>query len=152
MKALAKGDTSTVIKDEYTLKDKYEYKRDSLGNRIDSTLVGTDTIRTADPLSDKGPLLSIFTPSGGAAGAYSIIGTVEKSNRSRFLELVNKQEVQAFLPTDMEFRLDHKPIKNTTDNATSTTYAVYAIKNVREHLQLLWMESILPELQQIRIT
>ncbi len=128
LKALAKGDTSTVIKDEYTLKNRYDYNRDSLGNPTDSSLVGTDTIRTADPLSDKGPLLSIFTPSGGAAGAYSIIGTVEKSNRSRFIELVTKPEVQPFLPSDMEFRLDHKPIKNTKDNTTSTTYAVYAIK------------------------
>ncbi|MBK9721617.1 MAG: protein translocase subunit SecDF [Saprospiraceae bacterium] len=128
LKALEKGDTSSVAKDEYKLKDKIEYKRDSLGNVLDSSIVGTDTIRQQDTPLDRGPLLRIFTPASSAAGGYAILGTVEKANRKRFLELVNMPEVKPFLPIDLEFKIDAKPFKLPNEAQASTAYSVYAIK------------------------
>jgi SecD/SecF fusion protein len=128
LKALSKGDTSAVVKEEYTLKNRYEYKRDSLGNPIDSTLTGTDTIKNQDPMSDRGPLLSVFTPASSAAGGYAVIGTVEKSKRTRFLELVNMPELKSIFPADLEFRVDAKPQKSQDLKVVSNSYNVYAIK------------------------
>ncbi len=128
LKAIAKGDTSSVSKDEYTLKNKYDYKRDSLGNPVDSTLVGTDTIRNQDPMSEKGPLLSLFTPASAATGGYAVIGVVEKSKRARFMELVNMPELKSIFPADLEFRVDAKPQKTGDQKVQSNTYNVFAIK------------------------
>jgi len=126
LSALLKGDTSSVQPD-YTLVDRYDYTRDSLGNVIDSVLAGTDTVRT-DPLAEKGPLISIFSPTSPAAGQTAIIGSVEKSNRNRFLELVNKPEVQSTFPTDLEFRIEAKPYKLQGEQKPSNNYNVYAIR------------------------
>jgi SecD/SecF fusion protein len=127
LKAISKGDTSSVIKDDYVLKNKYTYTTDSVGTKIDSTLIGTDTIRNQDPMSEKGPLLSLFTPASSAAGGYAVIGVVEKSKRARFLELINMPELKNVFPADMEFRIESKPQKQA-DNKQSNTYNVYAIK------------------------
>jgi len=124
--ALDKGDTSDVAED-YTLVDRYDYTRDSLGNKTDSVKVGTDTIRK-DPLSEKGPLLSILAPTSPAAGYTAIIGSVEKSNRSRFLEMVNRPEVKSAFPSDLEFRIEAKPFKAQGETKPSNNYSVYAIK------------------------
>ncbi|MBV6472063.1 MAG: hypothetical protein JPMHGGIA_00315 [Saprospiraceae bacterium] len=126
LSAILKGDTTTAQQD-YTLVNRYDYSRDSLGNVLDSTLVGTDTVRT-DPLADKGPLISIFAPTSPAAGQTAIIGSVEKSNRGRFLELVNKPEVQSSFPTDLEFRIEAKPYKIQGEQKPSNKYNVYAIR------------------------
>ncbi len=128
LKALSRGDTSEVIQDDYNLVDRYSYNRDSLGNKLDSTLVGTDTVRTKDPLSDRGPLLSIFTPTSTASGASAVLGTVEKGNRTRFMELVSKPELKSVFPADLEFRLDAKPIKLREQTESSNTYSVYGIR------------------------
>lgn len=124
--ALDKGDTTTTGED-YKLVDRYEYNRDSLGNPIDSVKIGTDTIKS-DPLTDKGPLLNIFSPTSPAAGYTAIIGSVEKSNRTRFLELVNRPEVKAVFPSDLEFRIEAKPYKVQGETQPSNNYNVYAIK------------------------
>ncbi len=126
LKAIAAGDSSSTAQD-YTLVNRYDYKTDSLGNKIDSTLAGTDTIRK-DPLAEKGPLLSIFTPTSPAAGSYAIIGSVDKSNRTRFLEMVNKPEIKQIFPNDLEFRLEAKPVKLKAEAKASNSYNVYAIK------------------------
>lgn len=128
LKALAKGDTSSVVQEEYTLRNRYSYVTDSLGNKIDSTLLGVDTVRSQDPMSDKGPLLAIFTPAGSAAGGYPIIGAVDKSKRAKFLELVNMPELKPIFPADLEFRIDAKPQKLPDQKQASNSYNVYAIK------------------------
>lgn len=127
LSAMMSGDTTLVDSADYTLVNRYDYNRDSLGNPIDSTLVGTDTIRK-DPFAEKGPLLSIFSPTSPAAGSYAIIGSVEKSNRTRFLELVNKAEVKSAFPSDLEFRIEAKPYKLKDEDQPSNNYNVYAIR------------------------
>ncbi|MBK9108145.1 MAG: protein translocase subunit SecDF [Saprospiraceae bacterium] len=124
--AIDKGDTTSTQAD-YTLVDRYDYTRDSLGNPIDSVKIGTDTIKS-DPLTEKGPLLAVFSPTSPAAGYTAIIGSVEKSNRSRFIELVNRPEVKAVFPSDLEFRIEAKPYKLQGETKPSNNYNVYAIK------------------------
>lgn len=124
--ALDKGDTSNVDLD-YTLVDRYNYTTDSLGNKLDSVKAGVDTIRK-DPMAEKGPLLSIFSPTSPAAGYTAIIGSVEKSNRSRFLKLVNDPAVKSTFPSDLEFRVEAKPYKAQGESKPSNNYNVYAIK------------------------
>ncbi len=124
LKARASGDTSSATAGSSILKDVYEYKRDSLGNIIDSTKVGVDTL-DANAEGEKGPLFQIFNPIGQES---AVIGVVDKINRNKFLELVNLPEVRNQFPLDLEFRFEAKPNIDPATRKSLNNYNVYAIK------------------------
>lgn len=133
LKQLASGDTSSVEKKNFKLQNRYDYNRDSLGNVLDSTLAGVDTIPTnLDPMGDRGPLFAIFSPNGasqqGLSYAPAVMGVVEKQNKEKFLTMINRSEIKTLFPTDLEIRLAAKASKNSTTNETTNQYEVYAIK------------------------
>lgn len=130
LKSLESGDTSSVNKEEYTLKNRYEYTRDSLGNPVDSTLAGVDTIRNADPLADRGPLLSLLSLNGGSTASYSpsVLGVVEKGNKDKVLELLRKPELKSIFPSDLDFRLSAEPYSNYETKEVTNSYELYGIR------------------------
>lgn len=133
LKAINVGDSSDVTAPKFRYVNRYDFTLDSLGNTLDSTLVGVDTIPEAlDPLADKGPLYAIFSPNGASAQGLSyapaVMGVVEKPNRDKLVEMLNKPEIKALFPVDLEFRLSGKPAKNYQTNETTNQYEVYAIK------------------------
>lgn len=90
LKQLASGDTSSVEKKNFKLQNRYNYTRDSLGNILDSTLAGVDTIPdNLDPLGDRGPLFAIFSPNGasqqGLSYAPAVMGLWKNKTRRNFL-------------------------------------------------------------------
>ncbi|MFN8329838.1 MAG: hypothetical protein U0T81_01240 [Saprospiraceae bacterium] len=61
------GDSLAIEKPKFTTRPRVDYKRDSLGNILDSTITGTDTIPLeVDPMAEK-TLMSIFTMNGATA-------------------------------------------------------------------------------------
>lgn len=132
-KALSSGDTATVEKKKFRTQPRYDYKMDSLGNRMDSTLVGTDTIpESLDPLADKGPILSMITLNGatsqGATFDYAIMGTVDKSNKDKLLKMLNHDTIKGIFPNDVKFLASAKPFTDYTTKEVTNNYEIYAIK------------------------
>lgn len=155
LKAINVGDSSDVTAPKFRYVNRYDFTLDSLGNTLDSTLVGVDTIPEAlDPLADKGPLYAIFSPNGASAQGLSyapaVMGVVEKPNRDKLVEMLNKPEIKALFPVDLEFRLSGKPAKNYQTNETTNQYEVYAIKKDWVAMRLHWMVSELLELFSTR--
>ncbi|MEP7195334.1 MAG: protein translocase subunit SecDF [Saprospiraceae bacterium] len=133
LKALGKGDSSGIEKPKFRTQARYEYKRDSLGTKLDSTFAGTDTIpENIDPMSDKGPLLSILSLNGASSKGLSfspaVMGTVDKSNRERILAILNSDEVKNLFPNDIEFKLGAKPFKDYQTKEATNSYELYGIK------------------------
>lgn len=133
LKAIASGDTSAVDKPKFRTQPRYEFKRDSLGNKIDSTMVGTDSIpMDLDPMADKGPLFSIFTMNGasktGLSFSPAVMGTVDKSNREKIKQMLENPEIKNLFPNDLGFRLAAKPFKDYQSKLSTNNYEVYAIK------------------------
>ncbi len=133
LKAMASGDTTDVTAPKFKYVNRYDYTRDSLGNKLDSTLAGVDTIPdNLDATGDRGPLFQIFNPNGASAQGLSyapaVMGVVEKANRDKLMAMLTKPEVKSIFPADMNFRIAAKPSKNYTTNEITTQYEVYAIK------------------------
>ncbi|MEO6190925.1 MAG: protein translocase subunit SecDF [Saprospiraceae bacterium] len=133
LKSLASGDTSTIIKPKFKYQPRYEFKRDSLGTKLDSTIVGTDTIpMELDPMADKGPLLNILSMNGGSGKglefSQSVIGTFDKSNKERLLKMFDNPEIKGLFPNDLSFRVSAKPYKDYQSKETTNRYELYAIK------------------------
>ncbi len=134
LKAMMSGDTSAVVNTQkYTLQNRYEFKRDSLGNIIDSTLVGVDSIPTSkDPFADAGPLFKMLTPNGNSGQGWNftqcVIGTVDKSNKDRVLEMLNKAEIKSLFPNDLIFRAAQKPYQVKDAEEANSNLEIYALK------------------------
>ncbi|MBK9270004.1 MAG: protein translocase subunit SecDF [Saprospiraceae bacterium] len=133
LKAMSSGDTSEVSAPKFRLVNRYDYTRDSLGNVLDSTLAGVDSIpESLDPLADKGPLFALFSPNGASSQglnyAPAVMGVVEKPNRNKVMEMLTKPEIKSMFPADLEFRVAAKPSKNYETNETTNQYEIYAIK------------------------
>lgn len=133
LKAINSGDSLAVEKPKFTTRPRVDYKRDSLGKILDSTIIGTDTIPLeADPMAEKGPLMSIFTMNGATAQGlnfpHAVMGSVDKSNRERLLKMLNTPEIKSLFPNDMEFRLSAKPFKDNLSKESTNNYELYAIK------------------------
>jgi len=133
LKAMMTGDTAEDTKPKFRLQNRYDYKRDSLGNVTDSTLAGVDTIPDAkDPNREAGPLFKIFSPnqSNGQNFAFSeaVLGVVDKAYKSKVLDLLAKPEVKALFPPDIEFRVAQKATKNYETNELTNLYDIYGIK------------------------
>ncbi|MDQ3142525.1 MAG: protein translocase subunit SecDF [Bacteroidota bacterium] len=133
LKALSVGDTSLVETPKVNYVNRYDYTRDSLGNKIDSSLAGVDTIpMNADPMADRGPLFSIFNPNNGSAQGFNyalaVMGTVEKNNKTKLMAMLAQPEIKSLFPTDLEFRIASKPNKDNATKEMTNTYELYAIK------------------------
>ncbi len=87
--------------------------------------------RATQNLAGSGPLFDIFALNGAAGQqiSYSLttMGTAEKNKRKAILKMLNREEVKALFPKDMEFRWSDKPAQDLDGNFTKE-YELYAIK------------------------
>ncbi|HRH99907.1 MAG TPA: protein translocase subunit SecDF [Saprospiraceae bacterium] len=133
LKSLTSGDTTSSKDKKYRLQNRYDYTRDSLGNVLDSSLAGVDTIPDiADPNREAGPLFKVFSPnqSNGQGFAFSeaVLGVTDKANKEKVLEMLNKPEIKGLFPVDLDFRVAQKPAKNYQTKEITNIYDIYGIK------------------------
>ncbi|NOT37580.1 MAG: protein translocase subunit SecDF [Saprospiraceae bacterium] len=132
-KGLTSGDTSAIAEKKFRTQPRYEFKRDSLGNPTDSTLVGMDTIPEAlDPLADKGPILSLLTLNGATGQGLNfdgaIMGSVDKSNKEKLLKMLDSSVANGIFPNDIKFLASAKPYEDNATKELTNNYEIYAIK------------------------
>lgn len=133
LKASLLGDSTVDAKPKFTVQNRYDYKRDSLGTIIDSTLAGVDTIPVSkDPFADAGPLLKILSLNGNSGQGWSfqecVVGVVERLNKEKLLEMLKRPEIKSLFPNDLAFKVAQKPFKSRDAADINTNYEVYAIK------------------------
>lgn len=125
---LAKGDTSAkdTAKKEWVT----TYKRDSLGNIIDSTRQLVDK----KPSSTKGPILSnlsLTTNSAqGLSNSPAVIGIAAKNKKALISDYLNRDAIRALFPQDLEWKWAYKPTLDPTTKRYTDQYELYAIKKL----------------------
>jgi SecD/SecF fusion protein len=138
LKKVMTGDTTDQVDENFRLEERYSYTRDSIsGDIIDSTLVAVDTIPlSSDPMTDRGPLLSLLTINSGGAGQalnypLSVMGVADRNKKNNVNELLSRPDVKALFPKDMEFRWSYKPMQDYATREYTDQYELYAIKTKR---------------------
>ncbi|HND89556.1 MAG TPA: protein translocase subunit SecDF, partial [Saprospiraceae bacterium] len=130
LKAIQKGDTSSIAAMAKDTTYRYPIGADG---KPDSTkpkeMVVTDRVATmAD--STGGPLLSVLTMGDprGAELAYA-----DKNKMNLVTGYLNRKDIKALFPGDMEFRWGQKPVEKTDAEGSSVSgkYRLYAIKKYR---------------------
>ncbi|MEM1322433.1 MAG: protein translocase subunit SecDF [Bacteroidota bacterium] len=133
LKKMESGDTSLVAEaPEIKLDTTYEYQYDTLGNVIDSTEKIQPIAETLDPLANRGPLLKLLEPNAftGTSITFpqSVMGTAKKNKIEAISNMLDRKEVKALFPKDLEFRWAQKPTKNYETGEMTDNYELYAIK------------------------
>ncbi len=121
------GDT-TVAQVQYDTTYTYD-NYDDLGNPTDSTMQLTPKANSVN--ANAGPLFSMFTLNGSGGQQFSFspttMGTAQKNKRDAISRLLEKPEVKAVFPKDMEFRWSASPYQDI-DGVPTQEYELYAIK------------------------
>ena len=103
------------------------YATDNLGNPDLSTITGYDTTY-ADNAANLGVLFSklrVFNPSQGAT---AVIGYTDRSSKDELVKLFNDPAFTVNFPTDIQFAVGQKPIRDQSTREFTEDYAVYALR------------------------
>ena len=119
LKALAGEDTIETAVEQDSSYGNYVY--DSLGNRIDSTLLPA----AVDPLANQGPLFSIFNLNRQG----QVLGTIAKADTQAFQAMIKKPEIRSLFPSNSKILLSDKPFKDR-DNVVTDQFEVYMMKTI----------------------
>jgi len=133
LRGLMNGDTSITTDEPTTVIDTtYDYVYDSLGNIEDSILVTNEVAENADPLANAGPLLKLLTPNIIAGGQismpYAVVGVAERNKIPAITAMLERKEVKALFPKDLEFKWAQKATKDYESGEMTDNYELYAIK------------------------
>ena len=100
---------------------------DSLGNVVDSLQEVTQ--RAFDPLANQGPLLrSLRLNSQGTIGSLATMGLVNKNQRTKVMEYLNREDVKNLFPRNSKFMFSQKPTNDITTGESTNDYELYMIK------------------------
>ncbi len=120
-----------LLKTKFALNDdpvaiKYDttYVPDSLGNLTNEILSINEA--APDPLSNLGPLLSVFSPSPAVQTAT--MGTANKNQRDTISAMLKMPEVAALFPKNGKFLWAAKPIADQTTGLATPNYELYFVK------------------------
>lgn len=130
LKRMSSGVDTTL--EEVSMDTTYSYVYDSLGQVVDSTLQLVEA--GAEDLSGGGPLLSQLMLNMSAEGLSSppaVMGTASKNKKNIVTEYLNRPDIKALFPRDLEFRWSQKPGKDFTTGETTDAYSLYAIRKKR---------------------
>ncbi len=121
---------------------------DENGTAVDSSMNITQRPAEVDPFSNSGPLFSNFQPNMAAGGqqlnySLAVMGTAEKNKMNLIKSTLDKNdklykpgyldrpEIKALFPKDLEFRWAAKPFQDYETKAETKLYELYAIKKTR---------------------
>ncbi len=129
-KSVASDTSSLVDEPSFRIDTTYEYVYDTLGNITDSTLVTNQIEETADPLADRGPLLSLLDLNVAGTMPRSVIGVAEKNKIDAINRMLKRKDIQSLFPKDMVFLWGQKPRKDYSDGSAVLTnqHELYGIK------------------------
>ena len=104
----------------------YVAQYDSLGNVVDS--VEQIVERPFDPLANQGPLFRSMRLNNGAIGSPATMGLVNKNQRDKIMEYLNREDVRNLFPRNSKFMFSQKPINDLTTGESTNDYELYMIK------------------------
>jgi SecD/SecF fusion protein len=133
LEAISKGDSTEVEEEAYTLKERYDYARDTVTGAItDSTLAGVDTIySTEEILGAAGPLLSVFNLNGGGGQLFSqraVLGTANRNQKDKVMSMLENEAIRPLFPRDMLFKWSYKPVTDFETGEVTDEFELYGIK------------------------
>lgn len=135
LKQISAG-TDEIEEEEMVLDTTLSYTYDDAGEVLD-TIVTIDTLdASADPsVSERGPLLSALELNSAAGGQMTfspaVMGVADRNRMDEITEMLERPDVQALFPRDLEFRWASQPMKDFQTGQATNQYQLYAIKKSR---------------------
>lgn len=106
------------------------YATDSLGQVDSSRIVKVDTIYKED--LNRGPLFDNFNLNATGASGLSVMGSAVKNKRDLISGYLNREDIKALFPSDVEFRWAKDPTKDFETKKLTDQYELYAIRVERD--------------------
>lgn len=132
LKADEAGEDVSVEEDSVEIVPNYEITYDSLGNALDSTLTGYDTVAAiVNPFDNLGPLLSKFTLNGQQGQLQfplHVMGIAEENKMKAINEMLSREDVRSLFPDDVRFLWAYKPFRDYETGEETKSYLLHAIK------------------------
>ena len=103
------------------------YALDDLGNADTTTILSYDTLY-ADTQAEAGVLFSklrVFNPSQGAT---AVLGYTDRSSKDALRDIFQREDFLVNFPTDIQFAIGQKPIRDQVTREFTEDYAVYALR------------------------
>lgn len=131
----SQGDTTAVDSVAMRSDTTITAKTDSLGNAIpdafDTSIVEVP-VSPADPMQNRGPLLSAFELNAGTGQTlsygYAVMGVTDKNKVNVVTQFLARPDIKNLFPRDLEFRWSAKPMVDFQTKEVTKKYELYAIK------------------------
>ena len=136
LKAEQAGDTSLLEDEpEFEVIPRYDITYDSLGNPLDSTEIGFDTIQSAaNPFGNQGPLLRLLAMNGQSGQLQfpaHVIGTADKNKKAAIDQFLEREDIKALFPSDLFFAWSYKPHRDYQTREETGLYKLHMLKKER---------------------
>ncbi len=134
------GDTTNIDSVAMRIDTMIVPKVDTLGNASDSlgNAYGNDTtyqevpVTSADPLQNRGPLLSALELNAGTGQTlnygYAVMGVADKNKINNVSQFLAREDIKNLFPRELEFRWAAKPLQDFKTKEITNKYELYAIK------------------------
>jgi len=100
---------------------------DELGNEDRNTIVSVDTTFDQNAINN-GPLFDALSVNVTGNLGLAVMGVAQKNKKGIVDEFLNRREIRALFPPDVQFRWSKDPIKDTESGQETDQYELYAIK------------------------
>jgi len=130
---LAKQQESDEVVENVAIMDTtWIQQLDAVGNETgDSTMQVTE--RAANPLSNRGPLLSMLTLNSAGADGFlqrsgSVMGMADKNKMKAIDKILERPDIKALFPRDSDFKWGAEPATDYETRESLGQYELYLIK------------------------
>lgn len=100
---------------------------DELGNEDRNTIVSVDTTFDQNAINN-GPLFDALSVNVTGNLGLAVMGVAQKNKKGRVDEFLNRREIRALFPPDVQFRWSKDPIKDNQTGQETDQYELYAIR------------------------